>query len=440
MRKLRNKRIPVSLYILVPLIFTGIAIISSLVTYHATIYHLHRGPAAIQYIFLWVAITIIACLICSYIVISRILNPVVKFITTSEEIIAADPSEPKSSRLDKSNPAYYTEVFDKITDILGKMEARELFPRIIGQSLGMRDLFGKVLKVAPTDTTVLIMGESGTGKELIATAVYEHSQRKGLPFIKLNCVAIPEGLLESELFGHEKGAFTGAVARKTGKFELADGGTIFLDEIGDMPQATQAKLLRTLQEKEIERVGGNGPIKVDVRFIAATNKNLEALVKEGKFREDLYFRLSAFPITIPALRDRREDIILLCQYFLAATDRKLSSAVQQALLGYSWPGNVRELQNVLSRAEVLAGKDGDIAVTNLPAHLQQYYPAATIAGPDLNTIDDRLHSIEKGLIIEALERTRGIQARAAELLGINQRSLWHRIKKFNIDVESLKNS
>jgi transcriptional regulator with GAF, ATPase, and Fis domain len=437
-RKLRNKRIPVSLYILVPLIFTGIAIISSLVTYHATIYHLHRGSAAILNIFLWVAITIIACLICSYIVIARILNPVVKFITTSEEILAADSSEPKSSRLDKANPAYYTEVFDKITDILGKMEARELFPRIIGQSIGMRDLFGKILKVAPTDTTVLIMGESGTGKELIATAVYEHSRRKGLPFIKLNCVAIPEGLLESELFGHEKGAFTGAVARKTGKFELADGGTIFLDEIGDMPQATQAKLLRTLQEKEIERVGGNGPIKVDVRFIAATNKNLEALVKEGKFREDLYFRLCAFPITIPALRDRREDIPLLSQYFLAA-DRKLASAALQMLLGYSWPGNVRELQNVLARAEVLAGIDGDIAIAHLPAHIQQYFPAATIADPDLNTIDERLHSIEKGLIIEALGQTRGIQARAAELLGINQRSLWHRIKKFNIDVESLKN-
>ena len=176
---------------------------------------------------------------------------------------------------------------------------------------------------------------------------------------------------------------------------------------------------------------------MDVRFIAATNKNLESLVKEGRFREDLYFRLNAFPISIPALRERREDIPLLCQFFLTA-HRRLSSAVLQVLLGYSWPGNVRELQNVLSRAEVLAGEDRDIAINHLPANIQQLYQVDTLEKADFTTIDDRLHSLEKGLIIEALQRTRGIQARAAELLGINQRSLWHRIKKFNIDVESLK--
>jgi DNA-binding NtrC family response regulator len=333
-------------------------------------------------------------------------------------------------------------VLDQVTTILSKIEARELFPEIIGQSRVIRGIFGQILKVAPTDTTVLISGESGTGKELVATAIYEHSLRRGKPFVKVNCIAIPEGLLESELFGHEKGSFTGAVARKTGKFELADGGTIFLDEIGDMPPATQAKILRVLQEREFERVGGAGSIRVNVRIIAATNKNLTDLVKTGAFREDLFYRLNVFDIHLPALRERRDDIPALVDHFLGSVEKeaRISPRAMQLLLGHSWPGNIRELQNVIERAAVIAEGSVD------PAHLSPEIrgeagaPANTGGIDEGKPLDERLAGIEKGLIIEALTRAGGIQIRAAQTLGINQRSLWHRIKKYNIDVSSLKNS
>ena len=207
-------------------------------------------------------------------------------------------------------------MFDQIATVLSKVEAQEFFPGIVGHSRIMREIFAQVMKVAPTDSTVLIMGESGTGKELVASGVYEHSLRRGRPFVKINCVAIPESLLESELFGHEKGAFTGATSQKIGKFEVANGGTLFLDEIGDMTLATQAKILRVLQEKEFERVGGTATIKVDVRFVIATNKNLAEMVKQGLFREDLYYRINVFSIYLPPLRERKEDIPQLIEYFL----------------------------------------------------------------------------------------------------------------------------
>ena len=205
---------------------------------------------------------------------------------------------------------------------------------------------------------------------MIASSIYEHSMRKGKPFIKINCVAIPEGLLESELFGHEKGSFTGAIEQKKGKFEIADNGTIFLDEIGDMPLATQAKLLRVLQEKEFERVGGVKPIQVDIRFIAATNKNLPEMIKNGKFREDLYFRLNVFSISLPALRERKEDIPLIANYFLESLPKpaKLSTSALQELIGYSWPGNVRELRNILEQASILS-ENGIIELHHLPEAL-----------------------------------------------------------------------
>jgi len=297
------------------------------------------------------------------------------------------------------------------------------------------------LKVARTDSTVLVSGDSGTGKELVATSLFEHSFRREKPFIKLNCVAIPEGLLESELFGHEKGSFTGAISQKIGKFELANGGTIFLDEIGDMPLATQAKLLRVLQEKEFERVGGNQTIHVDVRFIAATNKNLMEMVKQGTFREDLYYRLNVFSIYLPPLRERKEDIPLLADHFLEQMDNplKLSPQSLQILTAYSWPGNIRELQNTLERAAVLTDT-GMIDPPHLAVHINNDLPAQVLQSPDLtqSSIDERLEEIEKGLIIEALSRSGGVQVKAAEILGINQRSLWHRIKKLGIDVETLK--
>jgi len=325
---------------------------------------------------------------------------------------------------------------------LSKVEAQELFPGIVGQSRIMREVFAQVIKVAPTDSTVLIMGESGTGKELVASGIYEHSMRRGKPFVKINCVAIPESLLESELFGHEKGAFTGATSQTVGKFEVANSGTLFLDEIGDMTLATQAKILRVLQEKEFERVGGTATIKVDVRFVIATNKNLAEMVKQGLFREDLYYRINVFSIYLPPLRERKEDIPQLIEYILEKKHKpiKLSHEATQMIAGYSWPGNVRELMNTIERAVVLT-ETGLIEPANLPANvtsLMENHIFQTSQTNNSLTIDKRLEEIEKGLIIEALTRTGGVQVKAAELLGINQRSLWHRIRKYGIDTESFK--
>jgi transcriptional regulator with GAF, ATPase, and Fis domain len=375
-------------------------------------------------------------------VIRLILEPVIRFIRKAESL----PVYPRAPADDEPQPRdaieHFTQVFNQITSILSKVEAKELFPGIVGQSTVMRGIFTQILKVARTDSTVLISGESGTGKELVAAGLFEHSFRRDKPFVKLNCVAIPEGLLESELFGHEKGAFTGATAQKIGKFELAHEGTIFLDEIGDMPLPTQAKLLRVLQEKEFERVGGNQTIRVDVRFVAATNKNLLEMVKQGTFREDLYYRLNVFSILLPPLRERKEDIPVLVQHFLEqmANPVTLSPQSLQILMAYSWPGNVRELQNTLERAAVLTDT-GSIDPPQLPDQVTGVIPNHVLQNPESllsRPIDERLDDVEKGLIIEALSRSGGVQVKAAELLGINQRSLWHRIKKLGIDVETLK--
>ena len=307
----------------------------------------------------------------------------------------------------------------------------------------MRGLFSQILKVAPTDATVLISGESGTGKELVATGIYNHSLRKGKPFVKINCVAIPEGLLESELFGHEKGSFTGATSQKQGKFEMANKGTVFLDEIADMPLSTQAKLLRALQEKEFERVGGNKPIKVDVRFIAATNKNLPKMVQNGQFREDLYYRLNVFSLYLPPLRERRDDISTLLEYFLARSTKpiQISSTALQFLMAYSWPGNVREMKNTVERSALMA-ENGIIEPAHLPSHV---ITTTGVTGqlmapnlPDEASIDDKLRELEKMMILEAMVKSGGVQVKAAQLLGIKERSLWHRVKKHNIDVPTIK--
>jgi transcriptional regulator with PAS, ATPase and Fis domain len=290
------------------------------------------------------------------------------------------------------------------------------------------------------------LGESGTGKELVATSIYEQGLRKDRAFIKLNCAAIPEELLESELFGHEKGAFTGATSFKPGKFDMANKGTIFLDEIGDMPYNLQSKILRIIQEREFYRVGGSRTIKVDVRFIASTNKNLEHMVEEGKFREDLFYRLNVFTLHLPPLREKREDIPALVDHFLKKSSKavEISSMALQMLMAYSWPGNVRELQNTIERAAVIC-EDGYIEPNHLPVSITGAFntniQADTIPSLPANApIDDRLAEIEKNMIIDALRKTGGVQVRATELLGINQRSLWHRIKKHNIDVKSIKNN
>jgi DNA-binding NtrC family response regulator len=324
------------------------------------------------------------------------------------------------------------------------LEQKYDFPTLVGQSGRMQEVFATLAKVIPTHVTVMIQGESGTGKELVAAVIHQNGPRKGEAFIKVNCAAIPEGLLESELFGHERGAFTGATTQKPGKFELAHGGTLFLDEVGDMALATQAKILRALEDREIYRVGGTKTVKVDARIVAATNKPLNEAVQRKEFREDLYHRLNVFPILLPPLRQRSGDIPLLVEAVLremaptlARPIKGMSAAALERLMGYSWPGNVRELRNVIERATVLAEHDM-IEVEDLPVYLHAPVEEPKTPSGDANGLDERLAEIERQWILEALGETRGVQAQAARRLGINERSLWYRIKKFRIDPDSLK--
>jgi transcriptional regulator with PAS, ATPase and Fis domain len=436
---MKKKNIYISFYILIPAIYTGISMIGVIIAYQ-----LFKQPekinqtSSLNFFYLIIAIAFFTFFI-SFLLLYFFLKPLIQFVNKTQKlpILAKSPSEEQKSITHDFNQI--SEIFDNVATILSNVEAKELFPHIIGSSASMRNIFTQIIKVAPTDSTVLISGESGTGKELIASSIYERSTRKGKPFVKINCVAIPEGLLESEFFGHEKGSFTGAIEQKKGKFEIADRGTVFLDEIGDMPLATQAKLLRVLQEKEFDRVGGTKPIKVDIRFIAATNKNLPEMIKNGTFREDLYFRLNVFSINIPPLRERKEDIILLANYFMKILPCKLrlSDSALQKIIDYSWPGNIRELKNVLEQASIL-NEDGVIKPHHLPAIIWQNAP--DISNPDYRMpINDKLNLIEKEIIIEALRKTGGIQVKAANILGINQRSLWHRIKKLDIDINTFKN-
>lgn len=438
---MKKKNFYINLYILIPIIFSGITILGVIVAYQLT-----GGPDKTSWHLptsIYILALIIGCLsfFAGFFILRLLLKPLMDFVEKAQKmpILSAVPKkEPdeNTSDFEKIN-----QVFESVADILSNVEARELFPKIIGSSAVIRNIFTQILKVAPTDSTVLITGESGTGKELIASSIYEHSLRKGKPFVAINCVAIPEGLMESEFFGHEKGAFTGANTRKIGKFELADGGTVFLDEIGDMPLATQAKLLRALQEKEFERVGGTTPVRVDIRFIAATNKDLLQLIKDGKFREDLYFRLNVFSIALPPLRDRREDIAMLSAHFLENSTKpaKLSTAALQSLIGYNWSGNIRELKNTIERASILT-EDGLIDVHHLPDNIRKGGgDSIASALKERLPLDEQINLMEKEMIIGALKETGGVQVKAAGILGINQRSLWHRIKKHEINVEVFKN-
>jgi transcriptional regulator with PAS, ATPase and Fis domain len=374
-----------------------------------------------------------------------ILKPVEEFVEKAAKFANFSGSKgarKKDWRVDRIQQ--FSSVFDQVTSVLSRMDARHFFPSIIGESLAMRGLLSLIRKVSPTDSTVLVLGESGTGKELVATSIHENRERKDQPFIKLNCAAIPAELLESELFGHEKGAFTGATKFKPGKFDMANGGTIFLDEIGDMPLSLQAKILRVLQEQEFYRVGGSRTVKVDVRIVASTNKNLERMVQEGTFREDLFYRLNVFTLHLPPLRERKEDIPLLVDYFLQSLPKKveISSVALQMLIVYSWPGNIRELKNTIESAAVIA-ENSYIEPAQLPSKIVGVFNSNGQTDLKLPTnlpLDDRLREIEKSMIIEALRKTGGVQVRATELLGINQRSLWHRIKKHNIDVKVIKSN
>ncbi len=439
-KKMNKNKFYINLYILIPVIYSGITIIGIILTYQLlNQYENNNQISSLGLVYLITAIGFLTFLISS-LILRILLKPLEQFINKAQKIpiLKNSPLVKQESITDDLDKI--TMVFDNVANILSRVEAKELFPEVIGSSAAMRNIFTQIMKVAPTDSTVFITGESGTGKELIATSIYEHSLRKGKPFIKINCVAIPEGLLESELFGHERGSFTGATNQKKGKFEIADGGTLFLDEIGDMPLATQAKILRVLQEKEFERVGGSVPIRVDVRFIAATNKKLPKMIKDGLFREDLYFRLNVFSVFLPALRERMEDIPLLANYFLSNFKKKnkLSPQVLQLFIGYSWPGNIRELKNVLEQASVLADKDS-IEPQHLPDIINRQGLMSITDNSNRNIdLDDKLMIMEKEIIINALKMTGGIQVKAASILGINQRSLWHRIKKLDIDINSVR--
>jgi transcriptional regulator with PAS, ATPase and Fis domain len=304
---------------------------------------------------------------------------------------------------------------------------------MIGESAAMRKVFGLIEKVSRTDSTVLILGENGTGKEMAASTIHYQSERANRPLIKVNCAAFPEHLVESELFGYEKGAFTGATRRKPGRFERADKGTIFLDEVGDLPPAVQAKLLRVLQDGQFERLGGTEGLNVDVRIIAATNRSLEENVKKGNFREDLYYRLNVIPVALPPLRERREDIPLLLHHFLQCYNSRFgkkvtfSSEAIGALMEYDFPGNVRELENIVERCVTLV-EEGAVDRDGLPPHLVLKDNQAS--SPSLSKVAGEA---ERAHIIRTLRATRGNKTRAAEVLGISRKTLWEKINAYSIE-------
>ena len=318
------------------------------------------------------------------------------------------------------------------------------FENIIGQSSRMLELYDLLEKVAPTKTNILITGESGTGKELVAKAIHYNSPRKDKPFVTLNCGAIPESLIESELFGHMRGAFTDAISTKKGLFEVADEGTIFLDEISELPLMMQVKLLRVLQDGEFKRVGGTEDIRVDVRIISATNKNLEEAVREKQFREDLFYRLNVIQVKIPSLRERKEDIPLLTSHFLKRYSEELGKQISQispealrVLVQYDYPGNVRELQNIIERAMALETSQ-ELTAQNLSSYIEEQLPNKKRAldleipseGVDLEKI---VEDVERTLLLKALDRTKGIKKKAAELLHINFRSMRYRLEKYGLN-------
>ena len=323
------------------------------------------------------------------------------------------------------------------------------FGAIVGDSPALRDVLARVEQVAQTSSTVLLRGETGTGKEMVARAIHINSARESKPFVRVNCAALAQGVLESELFGHEKGSFTGAMARRLGRFELADGGTLFLDEVGDLPTDVQVKLLRVLQEREFERVGGSETVKVDVRVVSATHRDLERQIADGSFREDLYYRLNVFPIVLPPLRERPSDIAVLAEHFAQKYARQLGvpgrargfdAGAIAALSGYGWPGNVRELENVIERALILArGPEitaSDLEFTRRPAAPPPAPIAVTTAGRSDGAgrpLSERLHEQERGAIVAAIDSAQGNIAHAARALGINRSTLYYRMRKHGLE-------
>jgi len=343
------------------------------------------------------------------------------------------PFCPEKVELLIKNLVEHHDLIEENISLRRKVEEKYHFEGIIAKSPKMLKIFELIKTIAPTTATVLIIGETGTGKEVIARAVHHQSQRRNKPFIATSCAALPESLLESELFGHEKGSFTGAVERKKGKFEAGDRGTLFLDEIGEINANTQVHLLRALEEKKITRVGGNEEIEVDVRVISATNRDLRSMVKQGKFREDLYYRLNVVKIDLPLLKDRREDILPLAKHFLKKyteennkSIKKFSSEVVKFMLNYSWPGNVRELENMIERGVILS-KANSITLDELP---QDIIHPSPVEG---KTIE----AVERNHIINVLEETKGNITKAADILGIRRMTLYNKLKKYNYSVNNL---
>jgi DNA-binding NtrC family response regulator len=339
---------------------------------------------------------------------------------------------------------------DEVAQLRGQLQARYSFHNVLSKNPQMHAAFELIANVAHTITTVLIEGETGTGKEQIARAIHQASVGRTGPLVAVNCAALPENLLESELFGHEKGAFTSAIKERAGRFELADGGTIFLDEVGDVPPAMQAKLLRVLQERQIERVGGTQAIEVDVRVIAATNRSLQKLVKDGKFREDLYYRLHVVKIDLPPLRDRPEDIPLLATHFAekyagpGKPPKTVSPQAMEVLLNYRWPGNIRELENAIERA-VVTSRDNVIQVENLPPEVLT--PSTPKAGfsidlekplPDL--LRDVTAKVERQYIQKALKKARGNVGRCARICGLSRRSISAKIAEYKLEKSAFKDT
>ena len=333
---------------------------------------------------------------------------------------------------------HYNETEMEKENLKRELKGRYSLPNIIGNSDRMQEVFAAVHRVAESKATVILYGESGTGKELIAKAIHYMSPRVKKPFIKFNCASIPEGLLESELFGHEKGAFTGAINPRKGRFELANGGTILLDEVGDLPLNLQPKILRVLQEKEFERVGGEKTIKVDVRLIAATSRNLEELISKGKFREDLFYRLNVVPLFMPPLRDRKEDIPLLTDFFLNRYKKENNKEISitpesvKILMDYSWPGNVRELENTIERLVVMSASTA-IKPQDLPVNLKLPSPGEVLQKESLQA---GIEDIERSSILDALEKSGWVQAKAARMIGLTPRQIGYKIKKYGISPPS----
>lgn len=328
----------------------------------------------------------------------------------------------------------------RLRDALGEQFRPE---NIIGNSHIMRDVYLKIHQVAVCDTTVLVRGESGTGKELVASAIHYSGPRARRPFVKVNCAALSEGLLESELFGHEKGAFTGAIQTRVGRVEEAEGGTLFLDEIGEFSPAIQVKLLRALQEREFERVGSNKTQRADVRVIAATNRDLEVAVEKGFFRQDLYYRINVFPVYLPPLRERKDDILLLADHFVAKYSKKMGKTVRRIstpainmMFAYHWPGNVRELENCIEYAVLLASDDA-IHAHNLPPTLQTPDHLEYLGGSPAGALKGRVNLLEKDMIVDALKSSNGNMSAAARLLGITPRMVRYKVKKLKIDYPGI---